>query len=104
MITLFYCPRCKEYTRKGAQVSALVNATLDPVSGGLIVENDFIIPVYRYKVEDIAANICPECGGPTELVHLDECPHNWHVGIVNPTTRKCRLCGQAQRGRVVFNA
>lgn len=102
MITLFYCPRCEEYTREGAQVNTLIDVFLNPVSGELTIDDEAILTDQRYQIKDIVVSRCPECGGPTEIVHLDECPHNWHIGIRDPTYRKCRLCGEHQRGKVVF--
>lgn len=103
-VILFYCPQCKEYTREGAQVNTCIDVFLNPVSGELTIDDETILPNCRYRVEDIVASYCPECDGPTELVCLDECPHDWHTSGLDRISRKCRLCSKIQRGKVVFYA
>ena len=105
-VTLFYCSECNRYTTEGATVKLEVNAKLNTSRRRLFACEECIwMPnVQGFSLEDIVRSECPECGQPTELMTLDECPHWWGKAKGSqPPYRVCALCDEEQEGRVVFD-
>jgi hypothetical protein len=44
------------------------------------------------------------CGGRMELLEIDTdvCPHWWELDYSTPAARVCRICGERQEGKIVF--
>jgi len=103
-ITLFHCSHCNTYSLD-ATVRLYVSATLEPQRGKLRVSDDASLPEgVRIPLEDIVESRCPECSRITELVTLDECPHQWkpwRVGSWGVPRSTCRFCGESRQGRIV---
>ena len=105
-VTLFHCSHCNIYTTS-ATVSLYVSATLNPKRGMLRVGDDTSLPEgYSIPLENIVESHCPECSRVTELVTLDECPHQWgewRIGVWRGEvpTRTCNFCDEVQQGKIV---
>jgi len=104
-ITLFCCPHCNTYSLD-ATVRLYIGATLEPRRGKLRVSDDASLPEgISIPLEDIVESHCPECSRITELVVLDECPHQWKAwrtdawGVPHSI---CRFCGETRKGKIVL--
>ena len=104
-VTLFRCPHCNIYTTS-ATVSLYVSAVLDPQRGMLRVGDDASLPEgYSIPLESVMESHCPECSRVTELVVLDECPHQWEgwqVDQLGQPYSSCRFCGEKRKGKIMY--
>ena len=101
-VTLFHCPKCNRYTKRGAIILVEIRASINAKRGGLTVYGNPL--KLRASRDDIIRSHCPDCDGPTELYNVDECPHRWSEYIMgHPPYRICSLCDERQDGRVVFD-
>lgn len=103
-VTLFQCQKCGDYLTF-AEVNIVISATLDPLRGMLRVSDDASLPEgTKIPLKDIADSRCEECGSPTKLVILDECPHYWwESSYGHSPSRHCIYCNETQEGRLVFD-
>lgn len=103
-VTLFYCPECDHYTKRGAIVLVEIEAVLNVKRGGLSIYGRgrplSVCPSREFMIR----SECPRCGESTKLVVLDECPHRWNgISGSHPPYRVCEICDEKQDGRVVFD-
>jgi len=107
-VTLFHCLQCGVYTDTGAAVSVNVRlaARLDCVKGVLWgFEYSLSLPDDGIALNNIVESHCPECGEPTELVVLDECPHRWGNGRIDRLGQLyhiCQFCNERMEGKIVY--
>jgi hypothetical protein len=100
-VTLFHCPKCGSYSTS-AMVNLVVSATLRPKQGRLW-PHDVSYPEDGVPLEDVVESYCEDCGSMTELMILDECPHQWGISYSDVRRRICAFCGETQQGRLVFD-
>lgn len=104
------CPNCGEYrtyVRIAIPLSVLIR--LHPDGRWRIADEDFELPCdTEFKTEDLdLSNIsCYECEHPLELIEIEQCPHKTGADCWDSRyrgmKRHCRLCGEEQQGRIVF--
>lgn len=98
-VTLFYCPKCGHYSDR----ATITVAVLGAVNKHGEVWSFFASPPVRgIPLEDIIESRCRNCGGLSELMTLDRCPHQWQKLMSDTSCRTCSYCGKIQRGRIVF--
>jgi hypothetical protein len=45
---------------------------------------------------------CDDCDEVLHTREVEKCPHLWRVGLSNKAERQCEICGEMQRGSVVW--
>ena len=98
-VTLFYCLECDNYSNR-ATITVKVDAAVN--RQGVVWSFFASPPVRGIPLEDIVESYCGNCGSISELIILDECPHQWQKLMSDTSCRVCAFCGETQQGHVVF--
>ena len=103
---LFWCERCQRYARR-ALAHLEFRAAIDvgdvgPDSAWWYDEIDFTGESLVSLVDGQEFTCCYCQTEPVQVKTMarEDCPHQW---VQSGDWRRCRLCGQTQRGRVIFD-
>jgi len=98
---LLRCKQCGEYS-KSAYAKVQVHISVELGKDGLWYADDEV-DLYGYGLDvDETFLKCHQCEGDMEIVTLEQCPHEWRVRLDDGTQRECRICGQEQKGTVIW--
>lgn len=106
----FKCPKCGWLSRK-AYAAVPLKVRISLCDGHwCITDEDFQLPYHtEFETEELSLSgtSCCSCGCSLEMIETERCPHETGADCWDSRyrgmKRRCRLCGEEQQGKIVFN-